>query len=290
MCGGGRYLRLALAVWCFSIPCCAQGTDDTPPDQSESEKLLLDRLMAAESGGRQFAKNPRSSALGPFQFVEGTFLDIVRRKLPALTVGKSDAEISRLRVDPKVSRDAALIYIRESAKFFAARNVPITAATLRLAFFVGQTGALKVLAAKSDKPLSSLLNASALAANPRLGTLTAGQLIERSSQEADGTLAAIDQLGTTAGRLIEMPSQVAGDVIPIAANPQPKVSAEGRFIEKSSQDAENIGRTVRFSEPPAAPEIVVHCNLKLPSCRKWLALSETRSQIGQARLSEVSNQ
>jgi hypothetical protein len=83
---------------------------------------------------------------GPFQFVEGTFLDIVRRKLPALTVGKSDAEISRLRVDPKVSRDAALIYIRESAKFFAARNVPITAATLRLAFFVGQTGALKVLA------------------------------------------------------------------------------------------------------------------------------------------------
>jgi hypothetical protein len=288
MCGGGRYLRLALAVWFFSISCCAQDTDNTPPDQSESEKLLLDRLMAAESGGRQFAKNPRSSALGPFQFVEGTFLDIMRRKLPALTVGKSDAEISRLRVDPKVSRDAALIYIRENAKFFAARNVPITAANLRLAFFVGQTGALKVLAAKSDKPLSSILNASALTANPRLGILTAGQLIE--SQKADGTLAAIDQLSTTAGRLIEKPSQAAGDVIPIAANPQPKVSADGRFIEKSSQEAENVGRTVRFSEPPAAPEIVVHCNLKLPSCRKWLALSEQRSQIGQERLSTVSNQ
>jgi hypothetical protein len=122
----------------FSVSCCAQSPDGTLSGQSESEKRLLDRVMIVESGGKQFSKNPLSSALGPFQFVEGTFLEIVRRTKPALTAGKSDPEILRLRTDPEISRDAALIYIRESAKSFAARNVAANAANLRLAFFLGQ--------------------------------------------------------------------------------------------------------------------------------------------------------
>ena len=45
---------------------------------------FLDRLMGAESAGRSHAKNPRSSALGPFQFINSTFLAVMRRAVPRL--------------------------------------------------------------------------------------------------------------------------------------------------------------------------------------------------------------
>jgi hypothetical protein len=286
--------RLAIAIWLFSIPCCAQSTDGTSLEQSESEKLLLDQLMAAESGGRQFAKNPRSSALGPYQFIESTFLDIMHRKLPELRAGKSAAEISRLRVDPKVSRHAALIYLRESAQFFVAHKVPVTPANLRLAFFVGQTGALRVLAAKSDKPLSSILTAPVIAANPPLGALTAGQLIERSSRETGGleTVAS----GPQPAPLIADPpkekvSREADTARTVAVSLEPKALTEGSVAGKSNQEGENVGAVARFSEaPPAGPDIEVRCNLQLPSCRKWLALAETCSQTARARLSATSRE
>ena len=44
---------------------------------------FLDRLMTAESAGRVNAKNPRSTALGPFQFIKSTFLELTRRHFSA---------------------------------------------------------------------------------------------------------------------------------------------------------------------------------------------------------------
>lgn len=55
------------------------GQAKTAPAEEDAEKTLppafpmeefLDRLMIAESGGRLRRKNPRSTALGPFQFIE----------------------------------------------------------------------------------------------------------------------------------------------------------------------------------------------------------------------------
>jgi hypothetical protein len=279
---------IAFALWLSAIPCWAQNTD-SGFEQSESEKLLLDRIMAAESGGRQFAKNPFSSALGPYQFIESTFLDIMRRKLPALTAGKSAAEISRLRVDPKISRQAALIYLRESSEYFAARNVPATPANLRLAYFVGQSGAIRVLAAKRDKPLVSILGPSVIAANPPLVALTAGQLIEKSHHEAGGTgkEADVPQLVTlTAGPVTEKLMQEADAAKPVAASFAPEASTEGSVAREPSQEVEDAGGAIRLPELPGEHQnIEVRCNIKLPSCRKWLALAERRLQNGQAQLS-----
>ena len=43
---------------------------------------FLDRLMIAESGGRLDARNPRSTAVGPYQFIVSTFIDVARRNFP----------------------------------------------------------------------------------------------------------------------------------------------------------------------------------------------------------------
>lgn len=209
----------------LALACLAQTGGNSRLVSTESETSFLDRLMRAELGGRQFAKNPASSALGPFQFLETTFLDIVRRNFPELTAGKTDAEVLALRTDPKVARDVALVYTRENASALAAKGVIVTAGHLRLAFFAGAAGALKVIEAHPDELVSNLLSAAAIQANPFLKTMTASQLLARAEREASGVLAVA------------------------AGLPQPTSVPSG---------------------------IAVQCNLKLASCRHWLALAKNR--------------
>jgi hypothetical protein len=213
-------LVAALFLGAFGI-CFAESRIDPP---TESEKLFLDRLMSAESGGRLTARNAATSAYGPFQFLSTTFLDVVQRNFPQLAADKSNAEILNLRADAVVARDAALVYTRENARFLAGNGEPVTAANLRLAFFVGPSGALKVLAAKPEEPLSNVLSVAALEANPVLSRMTAAGLIARATAEAQG----IGSLFTG-------------------------INSKG-----------------------TRPKVDVRCNLKLASCRKWLALAERR--------------
>ncbi len=186
MLGLGRLVLVCFAFLFSPAIVCLAEDGDTKLTPTEAETLFLDRLMRAESGGRQYAKNRASSALGPFQFLGTTFLDVVRRNFPALVLGKTDADILALRSDFQVSRDAALIYTRENASALAAKGKETTAANLRLAFFAGANGALRVLEAEPDALVSKLLSQAAIAANPFLRNMTASQLLARASREAEG--------------------------------------------------------------------------------------------------------
>jgi len=110
----------------------AATTATSPPptafQPTDSEKLFLDRLMMAESAGQDDARNPRSSALGPYQFIGSTFLDVMGRYFPALIDGKSDAEVLRLRTNQAIARDAALVYTRENAAFLLDRGLEANSA------------------------------------------------------------------------------------------------------------------------------------------------------------------
>jgi hypothetical protein len=161
-------------------------TPATSPQPTDSEKIFLDRLMIAESGGRDDAKNPRSSALGPYQFLGSTFLDVMGRYFPALIDGKSDAEVLQLRTDQAISRDAALVYTRENAAYLVDRGLEANAAHLRLAFLVGASGAQRVIAAAGETPVAQLLSAAALEANPFMRGMTAAELLQRAATEASG--------------------------------------------------------------------------------------------------------
>jgi hypothetical protein len=183
---GKLFLISAAFLFAPSVPCLAEGDGEPKLNPNESETIFLNRLMRAESGGRRFAKNPASSALGPYQFVEATFLDVVQRNLPGMSSGKSDAEVLQLRTDPKVARDVALIYMRENASVLTAAGLGTTAANLRLAFFAGASGAIKILQAKAEEPVSNLLSSAAIQANPFLKDMTASQLIARAAREAEG--------------------------------------------------------------------------------------------------------
>jgi hypothetical protein len=242
----GRLLHLfaALVLSPFGT-CFAEGSLATLAPPSQSEKQFLGRLMAAESGARLNARNPASSALGSFQFLRATFLDIIRRNFPALSESKSEAEILALRMDTEVAWNAALIYTRENAHFLAEHGAAISAANLRLAFLVGPSAALKILAAKPEEPLTKILSAAALEVNPFLGHMTAGALIERSSWEMGGG---------------------------------------GGTFNASAPPFKAAARQFKSALLHGTPKIAVLCNLNLPSCRKWLALAEGRAHVQEARL------
>ena len=82
--------------------------------------------MAAESGGRTNAKNPRSSALGPFQFIKSTFLDVARRHFLAEIAGLTEEKILELRTDPGLSRRVAAVFCRESVNYLKEQGLAPT--------------------------------------------------------------------------------------------------------------------------------------------------------------------
>jgi hypothetical protein len=62
-----------------------------------SFEQFLDHLMRAESSGRDTAANPRSTALGAFQFIETTFLAVAREYFAREVAELSDQPLLALR-------------------------------------------------------------------------------------------------------------------------------------------------------------------------------------------------
>ena len=186
---------VALAVCCtWSIEVQAK----SPAEQIVAEKsekavptgdppltmdIFLDRLMLAESGGRDDARNPRSTATGPFQFIVSTFLAVARRHFPDETAKLTTAQILALRTDRKFARKAAEAYTRDNATHLAAAGQKPTFPHLRLAFLLGPGGAVKVLSAPPKDRLSRLLRRAVLRANPFMARMTAADLIDRAARD-----------------------------------------------------------------------------------------------------------
>ena len=115
-------------------------THHSTPATSDQELTLdgfLDQLMIAESGGDDLARNPKSTALGAFQFISSTFLRVVRRHFASETASLSFAEILRLRTDREFARRAAEAYTKDNAYHLASHGLPTSFPNLRLAYLVG---------------------------------------------------------------------------------------------------------------------------------------------------------
>lgn len=222
--------------------------------KSESAKTeltmerFLDRLMQAESGGHSYAKNPRSTALGPFQFIASTWLQVVRQSFAQETEPLRVDQILDLRTDRLFARRAAEVYTEQNAALLVAQGHKATFPNLRLAFLVGPGGAVRVLSAKSETPASQLLGATVIGANPFMASMTAGDLIARCARDVTAD-----------------PSSTAGVL------PSPEL------VLKAKADG-----SLQLSENPkkksSKPRIAVRCDLSLPSCRRWLALAERRQK------------
>lgn len=177
-----------------------------------SQATGVDFSLLVETARRESALNPNaragtSSATGLFQFIESTWLDMVRRhgahhgmaaQAAALQSGADAAtrrEILALRSDPELSARMAGELTRENAEALRARlgRAP-SAGELYAAHVMGSRGALRLIeAAANNAPDASALFPREAAANRGLfyangAPRSAHALLQRLNLEADATL------------------------------------------------------------------------------------------------------
>ncbi len=137
---------------------------------------LIDSIVSAESGGDPNAQNPNSSASGPGQFIDSTWLSTIKAHRPDLAQGQSDDALLGLKNDPQLSREMTGAYASDNQAILSKAGVPVTPGTTYLAHFAGPQGAVKVLQADPNAPVGDILGPAVVKANPFLQGMTAQQL------------------------------------------------------------------------------------------------------------------
>lgn len=146
------------------------------------------QVTGIENGtGNPAARNPRSSAMGNGQFIDATWLDIVKRNRQDIAQGKSDQDILALRADPKLSAEMTDIYGMENADALRSGGIQnVGNAEKYAAHFFGPTGAIKVLQADPNASFASVLSPEVIKANPQLAKMTVGQWREQNAAKFGG--------------------------------------------------------------------------------------------------------
>ena len=158
-----------------------------PASYTGGSSSFLDRLSSAESRGNANARNPLSSATGEFQFTRDTWLSVARRYGGSRVAGLSDDALLALRSHPTFAREMAEAHARfDIAPGLAARGAPTSDLGLYAGWHFGAEGGASVMNAPGSMPMNQILSQRAIAANPYLRSLTAGQWRERFSGSFGG--------------------------------------------------------------------------------------------------------
>lgn len=137
----------------------------TPILPLTSMKEVVDRIIVSESHGDATARNPNSTALGAGQFVEATWLALMRKHRPDIAASQSERQILELRKDPEFSRLMTSRYAEENTAALMRRGLPVTQGSLYLAHFAGPGGAAAILTAPEDADAASVIASADLRPN-----------------------------------------------------------------------------------------------------------------------------
>jgi len=153
-------LLLAALMMGFAVraQCLRLRSDAPPPQQTKvSTKALADRIVLGESQGDPGAKNRRSSAAGPAQFVDGTWLELVKRRRPDIAAGLNQKQILQLRGDPQLARFMTERYVEQNASLLSRQGLQATPGSLYLAHFAGPGGAAAILTAPENADAANVI-------------------------------------------------------------------------------------------------------------------------------------
>jgi hypothetical protein len=140
---------------------------------------VVDRIIGVESDGDPNAKSKRSSATGLAQFLDETWLDMIRVHRPDLTKARTRAEILELRRDPKIAREITARFTEHNAGILRKRGLPLTPGTLYLAHFAGGAGAVAILSAADADAALIMANAGSSGRARREKIVKANPFLER---------------------------------------------------------------------------------------------------------------
>jgi murein DD-endopeptidase MepM/ murein hydrolase activator NlpD len=133
--------------------------------EPDSVNILVNKIIKVESGGSATAKNPLSSATGLGQFINSTWLRMIRTYRPDLAGSLSEEKQLALRFDPTLSREMTTHLARENKAYLESAGHSVSAGSLYLAHFLGPAGARLVLDSRDESDLQTLLGTSVISAN-----------------------------------------------------------------------------------------------------------------------------
>ena len=143
---------------------------------SDAVEALVNQIIRVESAGNANAKNPLSTATGLGQFIESTWLRMMRDYRPDLSNTLSKPELLALRTDPTLSREMVTNLARENERFLSARGHAISPGRLYLAHFLGPGGANTVLSSNDGATILAVMGGAVVRANPFLREYTVADL------------------------------------------------------------------------------------------------------------------
>lgn len=163
----GRRLRAVaiLSVLLVGVALASFGTwslvaflrgQDTLADTAAVD-AVVDRIIMAESGGNAGAKNKRSSAAGSAQFIDQTWLEMIRAYRPDLAKALGREDTLALRHQPAIAREIAMRFAERNAAMLRRRGLPVTAGSVYLAHFAGAAGAVALLSAPTDADAATVM-------------------------------------------------------------------------------------------------------------------------------------
>lgn len=166
--------------------------------EEQAIKSFGQKVIGVESGGNPNAKNPQSTATGLGQFIESTWLRLFRDNFPDDARSMTDAMILALRTDAEISKQMIDVYARQNAERLRDASESVTEANLYLTHFLGPNGALKVIKAAANTPVTALLSKAQINANQSIlgDGATAGTVRQFASNkfgEATASEGAIEQ-------------------------------------------------------------------------------------------------
>ena len=182
-----RLIIMSMSLSAFSLVWLGGYDAHWPPDSQQEAPIagpaidtVVDRIIGVESDGDPNAKNKRSSATGLGQFLDETWLDMIRAHRPDLAKGRSQAEVLELRRDPKIAREITARFTERNAGMLRKRGLPVTPGTLYLAHFAGGAGAVAILSAMENADAALVMaTADATGRTKREKIVKANPFLER---------------------------------------------------------------------------------------------------------------
>ena len=154
--------------------------DQSPPPQPSGLDMnaVVDRMIGAESAGKADAKNPLSSAEGLGQFIDSTWLKMVKKHRPDVANGKSDQDILDLKTNGALSREMTTRYAEDNMQELQSSGFEATGRNVYLAHHFGVGGARSLLRADPNVPVASVVSAQVIQQNPYMRGKTVGQVLD----------------------------------------------------------------------------------------------------------------
>jgi len=169
--------------WLGGFVLTSQDAHSVPPPTKTGEApidAIVDRIIKVESNGDPNLKNKRSSAMGLGQFLNETWLRLIRTHRPDLAREHTDDEILELRRDVNIAREITVRFTEQNASMLRKRSLPVTPGTLYLAHFAGGAGAVAILSALENSDAASVMaEADATGRTNREKLIKANPFLER---------------------------------------------------------------------------------------------------------------